>query len=166
MPYHQNSWHVHHRRVLETLGEKINTWRQNGKWIYANHHDPYILTVNCELPNNWVCCNGDIGCSVWYGAPPQIGWNTVRQSGWRWSIFTRMVLFNLSGSSRPCWPWITHRFITSSSSFYSDQIRYCRNSTLAIGKVGCQVGWVALIVAWLEVLVLTVNMARVVKYIR
>ena len=46
------------------------------------------------------------------------------------------------------------------------QIKYHRNSTLAIGEVGCQVGQVALIVSCLKGLVLMVYMNGVVKYIR
>ena len=57
MPYYQNVCHVYHRRALGYLGYKNNTWRQNGTWIYANHHNPYIMTVNCGLINHWVCCN-------------------------------------------------------------------------------------------------------------
>ena len=70
MPYHQNFYHGHHRRSLGGLGGKSSTWWGNGPWIYANHHDPYILTVNCELPNHWVCCNVDIKCIGCFFVPP------------------------------------------------------------------------------------------------
>ena len=40
MSYHRNVWHSHHRRALEGLGKKSNTWRQNGTWVYANYHNP------------------------------------------------------------------------------------------------------------------------------
>ena len=56
--------------------------------------------------------------------------------------------------------------ITSCSIYHSDQIQYRHNSTLATGKVGCLVGRVALLVACLEGLVLSVVMAGVAKYIR
>ena len=71
MPYDQNCCHGHHRRALADLGEKSNTRRENGPWIYAKHHDPYILAVNCGLPNHWVYCNGDLECVGCFGAPPQ-----------------------------------------------------------------------------------------------
>ena len=77
-----------------------------------------------------------------------------------------MVLFHLSDYSTPCHPWSTYRWIPYYSSFHLDQVQYQYNSALALGKVGCQVGWVALLVAWLEVLVLTVDMAGVVKSIQ
>ena len=70
MSYHKNGCRGHHRRAIGGLGEKSNTWRENGTWIYVNHHDPYILTVNFVLPNHWVCCNGDLECSGCFGAPP------------------------------------------------------------------------------------------------
>ena len=71
MLYRQNGCHGRHIIALGDLGEKRNTWRQNGTWIYANHHDPYIITVNCVLPYHWVYCNVDIDCIAFFGAPPQ-----------------------------------------------------------------------------------------------
>ena len=73
MPYHQNGYHIHHRRALGDLVDRSNTWRVNGSWIYANHHDPYILKVSFGLPNHCVCCNVDIEFVECFGAPPQWG---------------------------------------------------------------------------------------------
>ena len=157
IPCHQNKWHGHHRRALRYLGEKSNTWRVNGPWIYANHHDPYILTVNFGLTNIWIFFNGDIECSGWFSAPSQGGWNTVHNCKWIWEWWTIMVLYRQSGSSTACHPWRTFRCIPSCSSYHSDQIQYHRNSALAMDKVVCLVGWVALLVAWLEGLVMLVN---------
>ena len=53
---------------LGNLGEKSNTWRENGPCIYSTHRDPYILALNYGLPNNWVCSNGYIDCSRCSGA--------------------------------------------------------------------------------------------------
>ena len=63
MPYFQNGCHSNYVGSLGYLGDKSNTWRENGPWIYANYHDPYILTVNFGLPNHWICCNGYLDCS-------------------------------------------------------------------------------------------------------
>ena len=73
MRYRKNVFHRHHRRALGDLGDKSNTWRQKGPWIYANHKYPYILTVNCGTPNHWLCCNGYLEFSGCFGAPPQEG---------------------------------------------------------------------------------------------
>ena len=73
MTYHQNGCHGHHRRELGDLGENNNTWRQNVPWVFTNHHNPIILTVNCGLPNNWVRCNGDLECIGYVGEPQQGG---------------------------------------------------------------------------------------------
>ena len=40
MPYHQNVCHGNHRRSLGGWGEKKNTRRRNGPWIYATHQNP------------------------------------------------------------------------------------------------------------------------------
>ena len=111
MPYHQNVYHGNHRRTLGDLGENRNKWRQNGTWIYSNHHDPYILTVNFWLPNQWVCYNEDIEWSGLFGAPPQGGWNTAHQHGWRWALCTRMELCHQYVSSIVCDTWRTYTFV-------------------------------------------------------
>ena len=49
----------------------------NRPWIYANHHDPYILRVNFGLPNHLVWCNGYIECSDLFVAPLQGGGETL-----------------------------------------------------------------------------------------
>ena len=48
---HTSKWPCrgHRRRALGDLGEKRNTRGQNGTRIYANHHDPYILTHRREM---------------------------------------------------------------------------------------------------------------------
>ena len=78
-PMHQKGYHGHHRIAFEDFGDKSSTLRQNGTWIYANHHDPYILTVHCGLPNHWIYCIGDIEFSSFFGAPPQGGIHTIHQ---------------------------------------------------------------------------------------
>ena len=73
MTYYQNGCHGHHRRALGNLGEKSNTWRENETLIYANHHDPYILKVNCGIPNPRECSNGYLECIGSFGVPLQGG---------------------------------------------------------------------------------------------
>ena len=109
----------HHIRTLGNLRENSNTWRGNGPWIYANHHNTYILTINYGITNHCVCCNGDIECSGWFGAPPQGGRNTVHSRGWIWDMWTVMVLSHQSGSSTECCPWITYSCTTYCSSCHS-----------------------------------------------
>ena len=135
----------------------------NGPWIHANHNNPYILTVNCGLPHHWVCCNVYLGCVGCFGAPPQGGWNTFHKRGWRLLLCTRMVLSQQSGSSTPYHPWRTYRFISYFSSYHLDQIQYCRNSTLTMDKVGFPAGCMSLLLSFLEVLLLSVDMAEVEK---
>ena len=79
--YHQNGWYGHNIIALGYLGEKRNTWRENVPWIYSNHNNPYILTVNFGLTNQWVFCNVDLECGGCFGAPPQGGRNNVHRSG-------------------------------------------------------------------------------------
>ena len=111
IPYHQNVCHGHHIRALGDLGENGSTWRQKGIWIYFNHHNPYMLMVNCGVTNKWVCCNGDLDCSALFCAPPQGGWNTVHQRGWRQVLYTRIALSHNSGSSITYHMWRTYTWI-------------------------------------------------------
>ena len=150
MTYYQNVYHGHHIRAIHDLGDKSNTQRKNGSWIYANHHNPYILTVNCDLPNHWICCNRCLECSGCFGTTPQGGWKTFHQHGWIWSLYTIMVLSHQYDPSTACHPWITYMCIPSFSSYHYDQIQSRRNHTPAMEKVGRPVGRVSLFVAWLE----------------
>ena len=110
-PIIKKVWCGHHRRALGYLGGKSNTWRKNWIWIYANHHNQYILTVNCGLPNHWVCYNGYLESSGFSGAPPQGGWNTAHQCRLIWYMCNIMVLSNQYGSSTPYHPLRTYRYI-------------------------------------------------------
>ena len=113
-----NGCRGHHRIALEGLGDKINTWRENGTWIYANHYDPYILMVNCGLPYHWEFCNEDLECSGFFVAPPQGEWNNVYKRGWRWSMCTRMVISHQSGSSIACHMWRIYMWTPSCSGYH------------------------------------------------
>ena len=108
MLYHKNFFHNNNRRALGNLGEYSNTWRKKRTWIYANHHDTYILTVNCVLLYHWVCCKGCLGCSGFFCVLTKVGWNTVNQRGWKWALCTIMVFSHQSGSSIACHLWITY----------------------------------------------------------
>ena len=151
MPYHQNGCHVHHKKALGGLGEKSNTWRENGTWIYANHTDPYILTINCGFPNHWVCCTGDIGCSGFFGAPPQGERKTDHQHGWRLAMCTRMVLFHQFGSSQAC-----HLLKTHIHAYHIVPVTIRIKSNLVtiphllMDEFGCLVGQAELIIAQLN----------------
>ena len=166
MSYHQKIFHGHHRTALGYLGEKRNTRRKNGPWIYAIHGDPYTPAVNCGLTNQLVCCNADLECSGWFVALSLWGCNTVNQRGWILSMWTSMVLFHQSGFSTPSYLWRTYWCIQYSSSFCSDQIQSHRNFILDIGEVGCILGWTSLLIGCMWGSVLMFDMARLARNIR
>ena len=74
-----------------------------------------------------------------------------------------MVLFHESGSSISFHLRITYRYIPYFTSFRSDQIKSHQNSTLVMGKVGCLVIMVALLVGCLGGSVLKVDLNGTVK---
>ena len=71
--------------------------------------------------------------------------------------------FKNSGSSISYHPWITYRCIPSCTRFCSDQIKYHQNSTLVLGKVGCLVNLVALLVGFIGGSVMKVDISGAVK---
>ena len=99
-PYHKNDCRGHHIRALGDLVEKISSWWKNGTWIYANHHDPYNLTVNCVLLNHWVCCNGYLECSAFFGC--------TTTGGMKYCPSARVNMITVHQNSAHSPVWVLH----------------------------------------------------------
>ena len=48
------------------VGMQVREYKKALKNLTGN---PYIMMVNCGIPNHWVFLNGDIYCSGYHGAP-------------------------------------------------------------------------------------------------
>ena len=90
-------------------------------------------------------------------------WNTVHWRSWGWAMCTIIVVFKSSGSSRFYHPWRACRFIPSCIIFCSDQIKYHKNYTSVMRKVGWIVKLESLLVGFLRVLVLGVDLVWLVN---